>query len=106
MVLYCDIMNPASCLLLSPRSMAISLPQGLNPSKPFLKSIPVPSTIVPSYSMDSNIINKPSCFTVGHIYLSVLSFIIIVYYHYFNDRLLTSVLLLILYIYILSLIHI
>lgn len=26
------------------------LPQGLDPPKPFLKSIPVPSAIVPSYS--------------------------------------------------------
>ena len=55
------------------------LPQGLDPPKHFLKSIPVPCAIVPLYSMDSIIISKLSCPTVVHNYLSVLSFIIIVF---------------------------
>ena len=63
----------------------LQLPQGIDPPKTFLKSIPVPSAIVPLYSMDSIIINKPSCFNVFDIYLFVRCFMIIVFYRHLND---------------------
>jgi len=82
-VVFCDIMDPASSVsLLHPYPW--QFPQGIDPPKHFPKSIPVSITIVPLYSMDSIIINKPSCFTSVLIYLSVLSFMIIVFYHCLN----------------------
>jgi len=81
---FCDIMDPVSFLHPDPWQ----LPPDSDPPKPFLKSIPVPSAIAPSKSMDWITINKPSCFTVVNINLSVLSFTIIVFYCYIDDRLL------------------
>ena len=82
-----------SCLLSSVFFLHLDrwqLSQGSDLPKPFLKSIIIHSNAVPSFSMELTIIN--SAYFPGNLLL--FSVVIIVFYHYFNDWLLTCVLLL------------
>ena len=84
-VFFCDIIDPASCLLSPPGSTAFT--SRLISSQTFPKVYTHTHHYCSSCNMVSIIISKPSCSTIVYIYLSFLlpvSFMITIFYLLFQ----------------------